>query len=73
MKSPVSVADKELTGSLSLLDATLMKNMGGGRVMVNQRFLGTESSQPARASRGYESLVTITVTTSCFFPTPAQQ
>jgi len=30
MKSPVSVADKELTGSLSLLDATLMKNRGEG-------------------------------------------
>ncbi len=37
MKSPVSVASKELTGSLSLLDATLMKKQGGGGgVMVNQ-------------------------------------
>ena len=30
MKSLVSVAGKELTGSLSLLDATLMKNRGEG-------------------------------------------
>jgi hypothetical protein len=41
MKLPVSVADKELTGSLSLLNATLTKNRGGGggvgEVMVNQK------------------------------------
>src|SRR6266404_3926524 len=36
MKAPVSVANKELTGSLNPLDATLMKNRGGGGVMVNQ-------------------------------------
>ena len=35
MKSPVSVANKELTGSLGPLDSTLTKN-GGGGVMVNQ-------------------------------------
>src|SRR5882724_3409981 len=33
MKSPVSVATKELTGKLSPLDATLTKNSGGGGVM----------------------------------------
>src|SRR6266436_9924863 len=36
MRSPVSVATKELTGSLSPLDSALTKNMGGGGVMVNQ-------------------------------------
>ena len=34
MKSPVSVANKELTGSLTPLDATLMKNRGeGGHIL----------------------------------------
>jgi len=37
MKSPVSVATKELTGSLSPLDSTLTKNRGVGGVMVNQK------------------------------------
>ena len=36
MKPPVSVATKELTGSLSPLDSTLTKNRGVGGVMVNQ-------------------------------------
>ena len=36
MKPPVSVADKELTGSLSRLDSALTKNRGVGGVMVNQ-------------------------------------
>jgi hypothetical protein len=35
MKPPVSVAFKQLTGSLNPLDATLMKNRGAGGVMVN--------------------------------------
>src|SRR5712664_2087590 len=38
MKSPVSVATKELTGSLNSLESTLTKNMGGGGVMrIRQR------------------------------------
>src|SRR5260370_29470619 len=37
MHFPASVANKRLTAGLSLLDATLTKNRGGGRVMVNQQ------------------------------------
>ena len=33
--SLVSAANKELTGSLSFLESTLMKNGGGGSVIVN--------------------------------------
>src|SRR6266436_4515821 len=37
MRSPASVANKELTGSLSPLDSALTKNRGVGGVMVNQK------------------------------------
>jgi len=36
MEVPASVDSKPLTETLSPLDATLMENMGGGGVMVNQ-------------------------------------
>jgi hypothetical protein len=35
-RPPVSVDSKPLTGTLSLLDATLTKNRGEGAVIVNQ-------------------------------------
>ena len=38
MRSPASVANKELTGPLNPLHATLTKNTGVGSVMVNQLF-----------------------------------
>src|SRR5882672_3486333 len=38
MKSPVSVANKELTVYLSLLESTLMKNIGGRGALLLTRF-----------------------------------
>src|SRR6266446_3580501 len=36
MRSPVSVVNKELTGSLSPLDSALTKNRGVGGVIINR-------------------------------------
>ena len=53
---PISVASKELTGLLSPLDSTLMKNMGEGGVMTNQRSdMEGGSSQDCRIADIYLS------------------
>jgi hypothetical protein len=47
---PVSVDSKQLTQTLSPLDATLMKNIGGGPVMVNQKILSGFRSLPSTST-----------------------
>jgi hypothetical protein len=57
MKHPISVADKELTGSLSPLDSALTKNRGVGVIMVNQTSHEASLSRVRRggAAEGYEN------------------
>ena len=57
MKHPISVAYKELTGSLSPLDSALSKNKGRGVVMVNQTSHEVSLSRVRRSgeAEGYEN------------------